>query len=209
MIGGFSQGGAVALHRALATDQKLAGVVGLSTWLPLHRKLDQVIHELVTHKVYYMYMHRCYSRCKDKIWFVLLKAILVTPVFIHFILQFQYQYFTGFGSVLKHWQHCLVHFFICLGCTMMYNMWTLFFCRSKSQTTLRRWPFFKLTARRTPLFHLDGARSRPKSLPACVQITPFTTTQWLTPLVQRYKYLFLCSMQTKMKLLVCPNILFM
>lgn len=42
MIGGFSQGGAVALHRALATDQKLAGVVGLSTWLPLHRKLDQV-----------------------------------------------------------------------------------------------------------------------------------------------------------------------
>ena len=42
MIGGFSQGGAVALHRALATDLKLAGVVGLSTWLPMHRKLDQV-----------------------------------------------------------------------------------------------------------------------------------------------------------------------
>lgn len=115
MIGGFSQGGAVALHRALATDQKLAGVVGLSTWLPLHRKLDQVIHELVTHKVYYM--HRCYSRCKYKIWFVLLKATLgtgaqilnllikmfifcKTPVFIHFILQFQNQYFTGFGSEL-------------------------------------------------------------------------------------------------------------
>lgn len=205
MIGGFSQGGAVALHRALATDQKLSGVVGLSTWLPLHRKLDQVIHELVTHKVYYM--HRCYSTCKYKIWFVLLKAILgtgakilnllikmfifcKTPVFIHFILQFQYQYFTGFGSVPKS----LVHFFICLGCTMMYNRWTLFFCRSKSQTTLRRWPFSKLTARRTPLFHLDGARSRPKSLPSCVQITPFTTTQWLTPLVQRYKYLFLCSL---------------
>lgn len=204
MIGGFSQGGAVALHRALATDQKLAGVVGLSTWLPLHRKLDQVIHELVTHKVYYMYMHRCYSRCKDKIWFVLLKAILVTvaqilnlliKIFIFCKLQSSFILFCNFNinisqaldQYLKHWQHCLVHFFICLGCTMMYNRWTLFF-RSKSQTTLRRWPFSKLTARRTPLFHLDGARSRPKSLPACVQITPFTTTQWLTPLVQRYKY---------------------
>lgn len=63
MIGGFSQGGAVALHRALATDQKLAGVVGLSTWLPLHRKLDQVIHELFMHKKV-DYLHRCYSRCK-------------------------------------------------------------------------------------------------------------------------------------------------
>lgn len=151
MIGGFSQGGAVALHRALATDQKLAGVVGLSTWLPLHRKLDQVIHELVTHKVYYMYMHRCYSRCKDKIWFVLLKAILVTPVFIHFILQFQYQYFTGFGSVLKHWQHCLVHFFIFLGCTMRYNRWTLFFLQVKKSDHIKEMAIFQAHGTEDPL----------------------------------------------------------
>ncbi|XP_048761444.2 acyl-protein thioesterase 1-like isoform X1 [Ostrea edulis] len=42
VIGGFSQGGAVALHRALSDDKKLAGVLALSTWLPLHRKLDKV-----------------------------------------------------------------------------------------------------------------------------------------------------------------------
>jgi lysophospholipase-2 len=44
VIGGFSQGGAVALHRALSEDRKLAGVLALSTWLPLHRKLDKVSH---------------------------------------------------------------------------------------------------------------------------------------------------------------------
>ncbi|XP_060081710.1 acyl-protein thioesterase 1-like [Ylistrum balloti] len=37
-IGGFSQGGAVALYTALTSDCQLAGLVGLSTWLPLHGK---------------------------------------------------------------------------------------------------------------------------------------------------------------------------
>ncbi|XP_033736641.1 acyl-protein thioesterase 1-like [Pecten maximus] len=37
-IGGFSQGGAVALYNALTSDCQLAGVVALSTWLPLHLK---------------------------------------------------------------------------------------------------------------------------------------------------------------------------
>lgn len=126
MIGGFSQGGAVALHRALATDQKLAGVVGLSTWLPLHRKLDQVIHELVTHKVHDM--HRCYSRCKYKIWFVLLKAILgtgaqilnllikmfifcKTPVFIAISISIFHRYI--FSSVwVVQWCITGEHFFL-------------------------------------------------------------------------------------------------
>ncbi|CAF0758263.1 unnamed protein product [Adineta ricciae] len=35
MIGGFSQGGATALHTALTTPHLLAGVLALSTWLPL------------------------------------------------------------------------------------------------------------------------------------------------------------------------------
>ncbi|CAF5229261.1 unnamed protein product, partial [Rotaria magnacalcarata] len=35
MIGGFSQGGATALHAALTTTHSLAGVLALSTWLPL------------------------------------------------------------------------------------------------------------------------------------------------------------------------------
>ena len=34
-VGGFSQGGALALHVGVRAAQRLAGVVGLSTWLPL------------------------------------------------------------------------------------------------------------------------------------------------------------------------------
>jgi len=36
IIGGFSQGGAVALYTALTSDVKLGGIIGLSTWLPLN-----------------------------------------------------------------------------------------------------------------------------------------------------------------------------
>jgi len=39
MIGGFSQGGALAMYTALNTDHKLAGVIALSCWAPLHAKL--------------------------------------------------------------------------------------------------------------------------------------------------------------------------
>ncbi|KAL8622444.1 hypothetical protein ACOMHN_034109 [Nucella lapillus] len=38
-IGGFSQGGAVALYTAFAVDRPVGGVVALSTWLPLHKTL--------------------------------------------------------------------------------------------------------------------------------------------------------------------------
>lgn len=36
MLGGFSQGGALALYAALTFPQPLAGVMALSCWLPLH-----------------------------------------------------------------------------------------------------------------------------------------------------------------------------
>lgn len=39
VLAGFSQGGAIALHTALRYPQKLAGVLALSTYLPLHSKL--------------------------------------------------------------------------------------------------------------------------------------------------------------------------
>lgn len=35
VVGGFSQGGAEALHAALRNPRPLGGVVALSTWLPL------------------------------------------------------------------------------------------------------------------------------------------------------------------------------
>ncbi|KAM9198397.1 acyl-protein thioesterase 1 isoform 2-T2 [Dugong dugon] len=41
ILGGFSQGGALSLYTALTTQQKLAGVVGLSCWLPLRTSFPQ------------------------------------------------------------------------------------------------------------------------------------------------------------------------
>lgn len=38
LIGGFSQGGALALYSAFTYSKKLAGVVALSCWLPLHKQ---------------------------------------------------------------------------------------------------------------------------------------------------------------------------
>ncbi|XP_060535871.1 acyl-protein thioesterase 1 [Cylas formicarius] len=37
MLGGFSQGGALAIYSALTFQQRLAGVVALSCWLPLRK----------------------------------------------------------------------------------------------------------------------------------------------------------------------------
>lgn len=42
-IGGFSQGGAVSLYTALTLGKPLAGVIALSSWLPLHQKFPDAI----------------------------------------------------------------------------------------------------------------------------------------------------------------------
>ncbi|CAH1155623.1 unnamed protein product [Phaedon cochleariae] len=42
LLGGFSQGGALALYSALTYPQKLAGVVALSCWLPLYKTFPAV-----------------------------------------------------------------------------------------------------------------------------------------------------------------------
>jgi phospholipase/carboxylesterase len=44
VLAGFSQGGAIALHTALRFPLKLAGVLALSTYLPLHSKLTSDAH---------------------------------------------------------------------------------------------------------------------------------------------------------------------
>ncbi|XP_048856985.1 acyl-protein thioesterase 1 [Brienomyrus brachyistius] len=41
ILGGFSQGGALSLYTALTSQQKLAGVVALSCWLPLRGSFPQ------------------------------------------------------------------------------------------------------------------------------------------------------------------------
>jgi lysophospholipase-2 len=40
-IGGFSQGGAVALYTALSSPRRFAGVIALSTWVPMHAKITE------------------------------------------------------------------------------------------------------------------------------------------------------------------------
>ena len=40
VVAGFSQGGAIALHTALRFPHKLAGLMALSTYLPLHESFD-------------------------------------------------------------------------------------------------------------------------------------------------------------------------
>ena len=42
ILGGFSQGGALALYTALTMDKPVGGIVGLSTWMPLHKKFNEV-----------------------------------------------------------------------------------------------------------------------------------------------------------------------
>lgn len=44
VLAGFSQGGAIALYTALRYPQKLAGVLALSAYLPLHSKLASEAH---------------------------------------------------------------------------------------------------------------------------------------------------------------------
>lgn len=42
ILGGFSQGGALALYSALTFPQRLAGVVALSCWMPLRKSIPNV-----------------------------------------------------------------------------------------------------------------------------------------------------------------------
>jgi len=41
-LGGFSQGGALALYSAFTYDKPLAGVMALSCWIPLHKTFPAV-----------------------------------------------------------------------------------------------------------------------------------------------------------------------
>lgn len=45
ILAGFSQGGAIALHTGLRFDKPLAGIMGLSTYLPLSEKVESEIHK--------------------------------------------------------------------------------------------------------------------------------------------------------------------
>lgn len=42
ITGGFSQGGALSMYTALTLEKQLAGLLCLSTWLPLHKTFPKV-----------------------------------------------------------------------------------------------------------------------------------------------------------------------
>lgn len=46
IVGGFSQGGALALYSAFTYPKKLAGVIALSCWLPVHGKFPALCNEV-------------------------------------------------------------------------------------------------------------------------------------------------------------------
>lgn len=43
LLGGFSQGGALALYTAFTFPERLAGVVALSCWLPIHKSFPSAL----------------------------------------------------------------------------------------------------------------------------------------------------------------------
>ena len=55
IVGGFSQGGAVALYSSFTIPQKpVAGIVGLSTWLPMHKTFPAVCKTQSLHLLSYL-----------------------------------------------------------------------------------------------------------------------------------------------------------
>lgn len=70
VLGGFSQGGALAMYSALTFPEPLAGIVALSAWLPLHQKFPAVniykllhyIHNISIHIMCNIYVHIILNR---------------------------------------------------------------------------------------------------------------------------------------------------
>jgi phospholipase/carboxylesterase len=60
VLAGFSQGGAIALHTALRYSAPLAGVLALSTYLPLHTKFKEEMKE-ANHKTPIFMAHGQYD----------------------------------------------------------------------------------------------------------------------------------------------------
>ena len=57
VLGGFSQGGALSLYTGLTGKYKLAGIVALSCWLPLHKTFPEVLNTSNADQVPIMQAH--------------------------------------------------------------------------------------------------------------------------------------------------------
>lgn len=88
IIGGFSQGGAAALHYSLRTPHALGGAAGLSTWLPLRAEYPSALSPSALQMPIILF-HGTYDAVVDFSWgensFKLLKTLLPsdnTPSFV-------------------------------------------------------------------------------------------------------------------------------
>ena len=54
VLAGFSQGGAIALYQGLQQPQQLAGIIVLSSYLPLHNTLDEISSKHVSRMPVFM-----------------------------------------------------------------------------------------------------------------------------------------------------------
>lgn len=61
IIGGFSQGGALALHTALRSTYKLGGCVALSSWLPFRSDFTNVDNTALTTEAAHLPIFQCHG----------------------------------------------------------------------------------------------------------------------------------------------------
>mmetsp|Transcript_2175 Transcript_2175/g.8527 ORF Transcript_2175/g.8527 Transcript_2175/m.8527 type:complete len:230 (-) Transcript_2175:532-1221(-) len=67
VVGGFSQGGAVALTSLARLEEKIAGIVALSTWLPLRESYPEELSESNKETPILMCHVRTLSKCRS-VW---------------------------------------------------------------------------------------------------------------------------------------------
>lgn len=51
LVGGFSQGGGLAIHSSFRHEKPLAGILGFSCWLPLHKDYPAVVENSVNKEI--------------------------------------------------------------------------------------------------------------------------------------------------------------
>lgn len=103
ILGGFSQGGALALYSGMVYPKKLGGIMALSCWLPLHKSFPAAVS--IFFKFFNFYL-LCYKR---------IKAIK----FMSFILNFWTKFFNS--SILTIKKGAVIYVLTCFRNTLMFS----------------------------------------------------------------------------------------
>lgn len=81
ILGGFSQGGALALFSALTFPQPIAGVIALSAWLPLHQKFPAV---MTLFEISIKKSSTCRAIIYDKLFILFCRKPLVIKIHLYY-----------------------------------------------------------------------------------------------------------------------------